>query len=120
MGLDMYAMATKQKIRSSTDFEVEDCQQIHYWRKHPNLHGWMEELYYIKGGMEQFNCVPVVLEPEDLDRLEADIRANRLPQTEGFFFGGSVGDEAEDDLLFVACARRKIAEGGTVFYTAWW
>lgn len=120
MGLDMHAMVTKENIQSKTDFEVEECQQIHYWRKHPNLHGWMEALYRAKGGTQEFNYVPVVLDREDLDRLEADIRANRLPHTEGFFFGVTVGDEAEDDLVFVANARQEIAKGGMVFYTSWW
>jgi hypothetical protein len=25
----------------------EDLAAIHYWRKHPNLHGWMEQLYRV-------------------------------------------------------------------------
>ena len=60
-------------------------RKLHYWRKHPNLHGWMQDLYYAKGGTaESFNCVPVQLTAEDLDRLETAVRTGTLPDTTGF------------------------------------
>lgn len=121
MGLDMYAMATSEAVDAPTDFKVQDAQEIHYWRKHPNLHGWMEGLYYEKGGnAECFNCVGLVLSAADLDRLEADIKAELLPPTEGFFFGASDGTENADDLAFIAKARQAIADGKTVYYDSWW
>jgi hypothetical protein len=61
------------------------------------------------------------LSSEDLDRLEADIKANRLPHTEGFFFGASDGSERDDDLEFIENARRRVAaQHMTVFYSSWW
>jgi hypothetical protein len=40
------------------DFEVKEANELHYGRKHPNLHGWMEALYYAKGGAaDTFNSV---------------------------------------------------------------
>ena len=75
MGLDMYARITPDPVTSPVDFEVETSADIHYWRKHPNLHGWMEQLYYAKGGAaESFNCVSVAVTADDLDRLEAGKR----------------------------------------------
>jgi len=57
----------------------------------------MERLYRLRGGTDlPFNCAAVQLELADLDRLEADIRHLRLPDTQGFFFGDSNGTEAED------------------------
>ena len=121
MGLDMYAFATKEKPATQVDFKVEEVRELHYWRKHPNLHGWMRDLYYDKGGAaESFNCVPVVLTADDLDRLEAAIRARSLPDTKGFFFGESDGSEMQDDLAFIAKAREAIAAGLTVYYDSWW
>jgi hypothetical protein len=35
----------------------------------------------------------MVLAATDIDRLEADIKESRLPDTEGFFFGDSDGSE---------------------------
>lgn len=98
MGLDMYAFTTPNDI-PPVDFEnwPKVSEEICYWRKHPNLHGWMERLYRDKGGAEEsFDLVPVQLTAEDLDRLETDIAARGLPHTEGFFFGASDGTENAD------------------------
>jgi hypothetical protein len=123
MGLDMNAFATKAKPATEVDFSTKNFEEteLHYWRKHPNLHGWMESLYYEKGGeADSFNCVPVVLDNEDLDVLEEDIKSGNLPDTAGFFFGQSDGDEVDGDLEFIAKAREAIKNGMTVYYTSWW
>lgn len=121
MGLDMYAMTTRQAPPVPVDFTTCETREIAYWRKHPNLHGWMERLYREKGGQAVvFNCVNVQLTAEDLDRLERDIKEECLPHTEGFFFGESDGNEYDEDLAFVASAREALAQGLTVFYTSWW
>ena len=126
MGLDMYAFSTKAKPKTEVDFETKNFEpqdEVAYWRKHPNLHGWMQNLYDMKGGTsDSFNGDCVVLDSEDLNNLEADIREGNLPDTSGFFFGeSSNGDEEnENDLLFVTKAREAISEGKTVYYTSWW
>lgn len=120
MGLDMYAMTIDRTPASPVDFEANGAAELHYWRKHPNLHGWMERLYVAKGGTRTFNCTPVLLDAIDLDRLEADIRAGNLPPTTGFFFGQTDGSETDDDLQFIVKARAAIASGRTVFYDSWW
>lgn len=121
MGLDMYAYTLRSQPASPVDFDGKDATELHYWRKHPNLHGWMERLYREKGGADdRFNCANLQLTPEDIDRLEAAIRANALPETEGFFFGISDGSEIEDDLQFVVNAREAVAAGLAVFYRSWW
>jgi hypothetical protein len=122
MGLDMYAFTTTTALTETVDFpEPEKVELLHQWRKHPNLHGWMEELYIRNGGADRrFNCSPVVLDAADLNILEVTIINNRLPETSGFFFGESDGSERDDDLEFIAKARAAIAEGKTVFYTSSW
>jgi len=122
MGLDMYAMKTKTTPPGPVDFELDEreIEHFHGWRKHPNLHGWMEQLYYHKGGQQKFNLQPVVLTDADLGRLERAVIAGDLPHTEGFFFGQSRGDEREGDLEFVSKAREAIAAGFTVIYGSWW
>jgi hypothetical protein len=120
-GLDMRALTATEQPAAEVDFEPGKHTVLHTWWKHPNLHGWMENLYYEKGGnAESFNCVYVALTPSDLDRLEADVREGRLPHTEGFFFGRSDGSERDDDLAFIAKARDAIQSGLTVYYTSWW
>ena len=115
------------------------------WRKHNRLHGWMEELWNDKGKpfdgkleenpMGDFNCVPVELTLEDLDKLEADINEKVLPETGGFFFGddsfswedddgkpfeGNNYYHKETDLQFIEDARIAIKEGKKVYYNSWW
>lgn len=124
MGLDMFAMKTKHKPQTEVDFEVPEDESVefYYWRKHPNLQGWMEELYNTKGGQELFNCVNVQITNEDLDSLERDLNSARLPSTSGPFFGQSHGslEEIEYDEAFIKEAREAIEQGYTVYYTSWW
>ncbi|HSI48496.1 MAG TPA: hypothetical protein VLA61_09520 [Ideonella sp.] len=55
MGLDMYVYCTEQTI-TDIDFDMpNNAHEFVTWRKHPNLHGWMEQLYRAKGGRESFN-----------------------------------------------------------------
>jgi hypothetical protein len=40
MGLDMYARTTKRRLKPPIDFATKETdQELHYWRKPPNLHG---------------------------------------------------------------------------------
>lgn len=123
MGLDMYAFSTKAKPETEVDFSTKnfDTNELHYWRKHPNLHGWMQNLYDMKGGTsDSFNGDCVVLDIVDLDNLEEDIKNGNLPDTSGFFFGQSHPDSDLDDLDFVNKAREEIKKGNVVYYTSWW
>lgn len=120
MGLDMYAYASTQTDAESFDARRTGTEEIHYWRKHPDLHGWMEDLYYQRGGTKEFNCVAVELTADDLTELEIAVTRNFLPPTIGFFFGQSDGSEAEDDLDFIAKARAALQKGLRVFYSSWW
>jgi hypothetical protein len=112
MGLDQYAFAIDNN---------GEKEELAYWRKHPNLQGWMKNLYISKGGQEEFNCVPVELEHEDLDDLEDAIMNSELPETHGFFFGDDSDDEyMEQDLEFIEKAREALDSGLTVVYDSWW
>ena len=123
MGLDQYANARKGE--PTTDDEgytyYEDSMELAYWRKHPNLQGFMQDLYYEKGGEGEFNCVDVELTLEDLDALEQTLDDEALPETAGFFFGTDSSDYyAEADREFIVAARAAIKQGYTVTYSSWW
>jgi hypothetical protein len=120
MGLDMYAFTTAEDIDAVDFNEPSDCAELFYWRKHPNLHGWMEELYRDKGGDAEFNCVGVRLDADDLDALEKVVNLGRLPETQGFFFGESDGTEKAHDLEFIRLARDALGKDLAVYYTSWW
>ena len=126
MGLDMFAFKVRKGvITESVDFNLPDDnesqEELHYWRKHPNLHGWMENLYQEKGGKsESFNCDNLQLTEEDINRLEEDVNNDSLPETQGFFFGQSYPEDKVNDLEFIRKAREALAEGYDVYYTSWW
>jgi hypothetical protein len=134
----MYAYKTKAKFTKDTDFtdeiygKTEDgeidyetqivaTEDLAYWRKHPDLHGWMEQLYQKKGGSElSFNGDPVVITEEDLDELKITILTGNLPSTKGFFFGESRDEINFADLEFIEKAKEAIKEGYTVYYNSSW
>lgn len=121
MGLDMYAFTTADDIPPVDFGETANHTELHYWRKHPNLHGWMEALYRQKGGTDEaFNCVTLRLDRADLDALEEAINGGALPHTTGFFFGMTDGSEKDDDAAFIRKARDALSGGLNVFYWSWW
>ena len=125
MGLDMYAYAVSKRD-ALNDFEMaqgSEKEELQYWRKHHDLHGWMEKLYRDKGGdAESFNCIPVQLTVDDLDNLQQAILDDNLPRTSGFFFGDNPPDleTMREDLIFVQKCRMAIKEGKVVYYDSWW
>ena len=123
MGLDQYATARRGEAQTDDEGHTyyEDSKELAYWRKHPNLQGWMEELYREKGGEQEFNCEDLELTLDDLDALEKSLDDEALPETAGFFFGGDADDHyLESDREFIREARSAIKQGYTVVYSSWW
>ena len=125
MGLDMYAFAVSKRDAIGEFEMARDCEreELHYWRKHHDLHGWMEKLYRDKGGdADSFNCIPVELTVDDLDNLQQTLLDDNLPKTRGFFFGDNPPDleTMRNDLMFVQKCRIAIKEGKVVYYDSWW
>jgi hypothetical protein len=140
MGLDMYAYVAARagqqnefyegstwdpELKQSVNPAIEQPREIAYWRKHPNLHGWMEQLWNKHNGGDQdsskFNGIEVELTWDDLDRLEHIIKKRRLPDTSGFFFGNNADQHYYDqDLEFVQKAKAETFLGLKVFYNSSW
>ena len=139
MGLDMYAYTASRAGQSAEwwanaqldpdhgDFvntHVNRPVEIAYWRKHPHLHGWMEQLWQGRsnpGPDAVFNGIELELSREDIDRLEQDILDGQLPETQGFFFGDNASDHyRQQDLEFVKNARAELFLGLRVFYNSSW
>jgi hypothetical protein len=150
MGLDMYAYVASKKGQQSEYYETAEFDktvnefvsttvtkphELAYWRKHPNLHGWMERLWLRKNGFPStddqqfiegrqapsFNGIELELTWDDLDELERAIRHGKLPNTEGFFFGNPSDDHYyKQDLEFVKNAKAEVFLGLKVFYNSSW
>ena len=97
-------------------------REIAYWRKHPNLHGWMERLAESKKlEYGSFNGVELELTWADIDALEQAVTHKQLPATTGFFFGRDRDEEYyQDDLAFIKTARTELFLGLKVFYNSSW
>ena len=103
MGLDMYIYEIQEgnpppdilnlpedRLR---DRDEEKMVEFFFWRKHPDLHGWFQQLHELRGGEncdpESFNGVLVKLNRNDIINLEDVVLTKQLPKTTGFFFGNS-------------------------------
>jgi hypothetical protein len=122
MGLDMFVKARREPITQSVDFDIKpDDSEVYYWRKHPDLHGWMHRIYKHRGGADpDFNLAPVKITPMDLSMLELVLEEGLLPPTEGFFFGESEPEDNDRTREFIGIAREKIKEGYNLYYYGWW
>ena len=150
MGLDMYAyVATREGqqreyydgaewdeiTKDLVNTKTNKPREIAYWRKHPNLHGWMEQLWRdkkylvqptnasapVQSDSDTFNGIEIELTAEDLDELERAVVHKKLPSTRGFFFGEEADQFYHDkDLAFVKAARIEMFMGLKVFYNSSW
>jgi len=113
MGLDMYLRGSKFLWRNWNDPEAERQEDgyritdiridLGYWRKHPNLHGYIVEAF--ASGND--NCQEIELSVQDMRNIISAIKEQRLPFTEGFFFGQS-NDSEEQRKLDVAIFEQAI------------
>lgn len=125
MGLDMYAFVVPES-GAKGDFEMDSefRNELAYWRKHNALHAWMEQLYRAKGGdAESFNCIPLRLTREDLNKLIDDAKAFRLQSATGYFWGSAYDYDkatAAQDIEFAHKALAELDKGYSVYYDSWW
>ena len=148
MGLDQYAYVATQAgqktewwdgaeldpdTRDYRNSKVDKPRELAYWRKHPNLQGWMEHLWHKKRNAEgnpvvedaddmgTFNGVELELTWQDIDDLEKTVKKRKLPSTQGFFFGNDADQYYYDqDLEFIKNARAELFLGLKVFYNSSW
>ena len=102
MGLDMYLRGKKSVFRHREHPDTPPPEQdgfrvvgfdldLGYWRKHPNLHGFIVQ--HFAGGVD--DCKPVHLTADDLRLIRDAVIEKTLPYTSGFFFGASAKPEDE-------------------------
>jgi hypothetical protein len=99
MGLDLYLTGEKFFMGSSGQNPRENgfrlrskTLELGYWRKHPNLHGYIVETF--AGGKDE--CQDIYLGgSERIRTIIAAIKARALPDTTGFFFGVSMSRKSK-------------------------
>lgn len=132
MGLDMYVWKVTPEVAGHRQINLDvsalvekSWPRVWYWRKHPDLHGWMHKRYLDKGGdpePEAFNgfAATVRLDAEDLAELRHDVETDALPHTEGFFFGTSLPEHKLSTLDFISVAEELVDQGWVLFYGSSW
>ena len=133
MGLDQYAYIAKksEKIKNiygNTDEDDEECpfivnDELAYWRKAYSLHRWMYALAVkkgFKGTKEDFNCVMVRLEEEDIENLREEIKNRRFTEAVHDWDKDVFEMNKRYDERFCDEAERALEEGFAVYYDSWW
>lgn len=98
MGLDMYLRGSQYNSEHShkgdikrpmleNKYNIVDYNiEFGYWRKHPDLHGYIVN-EFAKG---EDNCQEILLTENDIDKIIIAIRDDKLLKDHsGFFFGNS-------------------------------
>jgi hypothetical protein len=114
MGLDMYLNGNKylpsnwknpETDRTEDGIKIKNIiVELGYWRKHPDLHGFIVEMF--ADGKDE--CQEIELDVDQMRMIIEAIRENRLPHTTGFFFGSSENDEEQKNEA-IASFERAIA-----------
>jgi hypothetical protein len=133
MGLDMYLDGEKflwtnwenpSANPKEDGFDIKTkTLRIGYWRKHPNLHGFIVETF--AEGKDE--CQEIGLSAEDIYTIMNAIKDGSLPHTTGFFFGKSEGtaEEAAEDLEIFSSAlswleTKEQGVSRSIIYRASW
>jgi hypothetical protein len=137
MGLDMYLSGRKYMRpdyeatgteRKEDGFRVDEVKlDLAYWRKHPDLHGYIVRTY---GGGED-TCQEIHLDADALRAIQQAVEQEQLTVTTGFFFGSSgehwnKGEGKQKTLLALATAVKWLEaqdpdkDHRNVYYQASW
>jgi hypothetical protein len=128
MGLDMYLSGERYFMNrppreAGRPVVKAEIYELGYWRKHPNLHGYIIRTF--ADGVDE--CQEISLDEVGLTQIMEAVKAKDLPHTSGFFFGVSEGteEEVQEDLKILQSAIEwlRVKEKDvwrTVSYRASW
>ncbi len=98
MGLNMHLTGEKYFFgRTERGQTKGKTVNLGYWRKHPNLHGYIVEEF--ADGLDDCEKIPLCV--EQLEQIIAAVVGGELPETNGFYFGVSDGSETAEDLAIL-------------------
>jgi hypothetical protein len=119
MGLDMYLTGRKllledydhpENDRKEDGFFIRHVElELGYWRKHPDLHGYIVQAF----AEGEDHCQAIDLSATDIGNIISAIKERRLPHTTGFFFGSSEDKEPDRDIAIFERALAWLGEGPT-------
>jgi len=126
MGLDMYLTGEKyywQDYKEPRNNIKEDgfrlktkTFEVGYWRKHPDLHGFIVQTF--ADNIDE--CQDIYLNIDNLKQIINAIKEKQLPKTHGCFYGESNGSEDDESIrIFInaidwlECRETKISKSIT-------
>lgn len=129
MGLDMYMF----KAENANEVGSDTCEEVGYWRKHPDLHSYIEELWREAGcpnadeagdnPLYEFNCIEFPLTREQLEEIRELSEEHKLPTSPGgFFFSKSAPEDDPRTVEIMDKALEMLDEDpeAVIFYYSWW
>ena len=131
MGLDMYLEGrtynwtdwqNPENNPKRDGFEIKgEILRLGYWRKHPDLHGYIVNTF--ADGVD--DCKDIWLDADKMRQIIEAIKGQKLPETEGFFFGKSDGSEDIESIKIFQGAiqwleKRDKKVSKNVYYQASW
>jgi hypothetical protein len=131
MGLDMYLNGEKfywtnwetpEKNLTEDGFKVkEKILRLGYWRKHPDLHGYIVQTF--ANGVDE--CQKIELSKDDLLKILNAVKGESLPKTSGFFFGATDKADEQNTIGQIEKALKWAEEkeegvSRSVYYEASW
>lgn len=137
MGLDQNLFAVDEDAcdQDGNIMDRESMEEIGYWRKHADLHGFVESLWEKAGcpGADErhqdpmfgslFNCIPFELTEEHIQQIiECSERRSfgDADGTTGFFFGQTFPEDHDKTIEIMKHALELKKEGKRIFYDSWW
>ena len=117
---DLYFKLEEQieEIKGKTE------QELGYWRKHADLNKYMADLYYSRGGKEEFNCVDLILTKEDCENIitlaKKALNGEEVEKGEGFFWGTTEEQDWKDTVEFFEKALKEDFNEIDIIYSCWW
>lgn len=126
MGLNMYIRDAKwlkceedfKQKKQKWDWEKYKACELAYWRKHPDLHGYIVKVF--AGGKDECQAIPLTLaQIREILRASED---DQLSTAEGLFFGESQAEDKRDtrDQLLRLIERMEKDPQLQVYYQASW
>ena len=97
MGLDMFLTGRKY-LQTNWDKPEDNVTEdgyrlstkhleLGYWRKHPNLHGYIVNTF----ADGEDNCQDIDLSADNMRQIIEAVEKKKLPHTDGFFFESEFG-----------------------------
>lgn len=148
MGLDMYLHGTN-KVVDSAGFTAKGSEQLAYWRKSNQIHGWFSRLHSTDSlgslevaqvtipqlkelvklcedilGIEHGADIEELTTLDSLPSFNLEMAEQDLPTVEGFFFGSyGYNEHYIEDLIHTIKQLRPVIEADkyqVYYYYSWW